>query len=51
MIDQAYDACTIPGIYRYSRTPLIRPPSESHWCGRIRGMVSREGLIYVALLQ
>ena len=21
----------------YSRTPLIRPPSESHWCGRIRG--------------
>ena len=27
----------------YSRTPLIRPPSESHWCGRIRGMVAREG--------
>ena len=25
----------------YSRTPLIRPPSESHWCGRIRGMVAR----------
>ena len=31
---------------RYSRTPLIRPPSESHWCGRIRGMVAREGFIY-----
>ena len=30
----------------YSRTPLIRPPSESHWCGRIRGMVIREGLDY-----
>ena len=30
----------------YSRTPLIRPPSESHWCGRIRGMVAREGFIY-----
>ena len=29
----------------YSRTPLIRPPSESHWCGRIRGMVAREGFI------
>ena len=28
-----------------SRTPLIRPPSESHWCGRIRGMVAREGFI------
>ena len=26
----------------YSRTPLIRPPAESHWCGRIRGMVSRD---------
>ena len=25
--------------------PLIRPPSESHWCGRIRGMVAREGFI------
>ena len=35
-------------IYRYSynRTPLIRPPSDSHWCGRIRGMVVREGLDY-----
>ena len=33
-------------IYCYSRTPLIRPPSESHWCGRIRGMVAREGFVY-----
>ena len=33
-------------FYKYSRTPLIRPPSESHWCGRIRGMVAREGFIY-----
>ena len=32
--------------YWYSRTPLIRPPSESHWCGRIRGMVAREGFVY-----
>ena len=31
---------------RYSRTPLIRPPSESHWCGRIRGMVAREGFVF-----
>ena len=30
----------------YSRTPLIRPPSESHWCGRIRGMVARERFVY-----
>ena len=30
----------------YSRTPLIRTPSESHWCGRIRGMVAREGFVY-----
>ena len=30
----------------YSRTPPIRPPSESHWCGRIRGMVAREGFVY-----
>ena len=30
----------------YSRTPLIRPPSESYWCGRIRGMVAREGFVY-----
>ena len=33
-------------INEYSRTPLIRPPSESHWCGRIRGMVAREGFVY-----
>ena len=33
-------------IWMYSRTPLIRPPSESHWCGRIRGMVAREGFVY-----
>ena len=33
-------------IVYYSRTPLIRPPSESHWCGRIRGMVAREGFVY-----
>ena len=38
-------------IVLYSRTPLIRPPSESHWCGRIRGMVAREGFRYAALLQ
>ena len=30
----------------YIRTPLIRPPSESHWCGCIRGMVAREGFVY-----
>ena len=35
----------------YSITPLIRPPSESHWCGRIRGMVAHEGFRYAALLQ
>ena len=35
----------------YSRTPRIRPPSESHWCGRMRGMVAREGFRYAALLQ
>ena len=33
-------------VLQYSRTPLIRPPSESHWCGRIRGMVAREGFVY-----
>ena len=33
-------------LWEYSRTPLIRPPSESHWCGRIRGMVAREGFVY-----
>ena len=36
----------ILGNWMYSRTPLIRPPSESHWCGRIRGMVAREGFVY-----
>ena len=30
----------------YSRTPLIRPPSKSHWCGRMRGMVARDGFVY-----
>ena len=35
----------LAGSY-YSRTPLIRPPSESHWCGLIRGMVAREGFVY-----
>ena len=34
------------GTGQYSRTSLIRPPSESHWCGRIRGMVAREGFVY-----
>ena len=34
------------GQCNYSRTPLIRPPSGSHWCGRIRGMVAREGFVY-----
>ena len=33
-------------VWYHSRTPLIRPPSESHWCGRIRGMVAREGFVY-----
>ena len=33
-------------IKQYSRTPLIRPPSESDWCGRIRGMVAGEGFVY-----
>ena len=33
-------------FWYYSRIPLIRPPSESHWCGRIRGMVAREGFVY-----
>ena len=31
--------------------PLIRPPSKSHRCGRIREMVAREGFRYAALLQ
>ena len=47
--------CLVPRVSvhdrYYSRTPLIRPPSESHWCGRMRGMVAREGFIYFALLQ
>ena len=30
----------------YSRTSFILPSSESYWCGRIRGMVVREGLDY-----
>ena len=45
------DCYTYYKYNRYSRTPLIRPPSESHWCGRIRGMVAREGFRYAALLQ
>ena len=44
-------ASTTTVLVGYSRTPLIRPPSESHWCGRIRGMVAREGFRYAALLQ
>ena len=38
--------CCITSVYLHSRTPLIRPPSESHWCGRIKGMVAREGFVY-----
>ena len=38
--------CLLDYGNEYSRTPLIRPPSESHWCGRIRGMVAREGFVY-----
>ena len=38
--------CACVMCLQYSRTPLIRPPSESHWCGRIRGMVAREGFVY-----
>ena len=34
---------------KYSITPLIRPPSESHWCGCIRGMVVCGELDYYAL--
>ena len=40
------DENTVRAKSLYSRTPLIRPPSESHWCGRIRGMVAREGFVY-----
>ena len=36
----------IAAMRQCSRTPLIRPPSESSWCGRIRGMVAREGFVY-----
>ena len=43
--------CFVSFNFVYSRTPLIRPPSESHWCGRIRGMVAREGFRYAELLQ
>ena len=43
--DDAYNIAAALLAY-YSRTPLIRPPSESHWCGRIRGMVAREGFVY-----
>ena len=38
--------CENSNVTFYSRTPLIRPPSESHWCGRIRGMVARGGFVY-----
>ena len=40
------DCYIYSNIIKYSRTPLIRPPSESHWCGHIRGMVAREGFVY-----
>ena len=30
----------------YSRTPILRPPSESHWCGRKRGVVVHDWLDY-----
>ena len=43
-VDHVFYSLLGLGSY-YSRTPLIRPPSESHWCGRIRGMVAREGFI------
>ena len=36
--------CTVD--YCYSRNPLLRPPSESHWCGRKTGVVVKEGLDY-----
>ena len=39
-------AISMDYISHYSRNPLIRPPSESHWCGRIRGMVARGGFVY-----
>ena len=37
-------ACHHYTFINYSRTPLICPPSESHWCGRIRGMVAPRGI-------
>ena len=36
----------IPPFGRYSRTPLLRPPSKSDWSGRKRGVVVHEGLDY-----
>ena len=30
-------------LTRYSRTPLLRPPSKSHWGGRKSGVVVHEG--------
>ena len=51
VLDNTFLSCYIfitviaPTLW-YSRTPLIRPPSESHWGGRIRGMVAREGFVY-----
>ena len=41
-----FPTVSLTSYSKYSRTPLIRPPSESHWGGRIRGMVAREGFIY-----
>ena len=38
--------CITVWFSMYSKTPLIRPPLESHWCGRIRGMVALEGFVY-----
>ena len=32
---------------RYSRTPILRPPSKSDWSGRKTGVVVHEGLDYV----
>ena len=49
--DSSETLCHTEYYFIYSRTPLIRPPSESHWFGRIRGMVAREGFSYAALLQ
>ena len=48
MVSKAEKYCIVSIIlyYVYSRAHLIRPPSESHWCGRIRGMVAHEGFVY-----